>query len=182
MKPKLIILSDLWGLNRSLWIEKYKTALQSNFEVIFYDSCELAQIDNNGLNEEQIHELFIENGITLAVRNLINLENDKINVLGFSIGGTIAWKAGLNGLKIDNFFAVSSTRLRYETERPNCKIKILFGDKDLFKPFKNWADHLKLEMQILKNGDHEIYKNDDFIEKLCTSIKYNAIFKDNTLI
>lgn len=171
MKLKLLIISDLWGFDNSLWINNYAKLLESDFELLFYDACELAEIDTTNLTEKEIHSKFINGGITNAVAKLMSLENEKINVLGFSVGGTIAWKAALNGLNITNLYAISSTRLREESEKPNCKINLVFGEHDQYSPDSNWAKNLNLKLDIIKNGEHEIYKNKKVIKYLCNQIK-----------
>jgi hypothetical protein len=45
MKPKLIMLSDLWGKEKSEWITDYVAVLESKFEIMFYDCCELGGVD-----------------------------------------------------------------------------------------------------------------------------------------
>ena len=138
MKPRLIILSDLWGTEKSNWINYYLNALSPEFDIKYYDCCEIGNVDTTSLKEGVIHSQFIDHGIDLAVEKLIQLEDGKVDILAFSIGGIIAWKAGLKGLNINNFYAISSTRLRYESEKPSYAIKLYFGEKDLFKPDTNW--------------------------------------------
>lgn len=171
MKPKLIILTDLWGLADAPWLDIYKELLNPEFELIIYDSCKLAGIDATGLNEKQRHSRFINSGIDTAVKELIKLEQGPLNILGFSIGGTIAWKAGLNGLKIIHLFAISSTRLRFETEKPDCKINLLFGEKDKYSSDLNWASRLSLKVEIIKDGEHETYKDVKTAQKVCEELK-----------
>ena len=138
VKPKLLILSDLFGGQHPEWINYYTNTLRSKFEIQYYDVLELANIDASNLTETDIHKQFLDGGIDKAVETLLKLETDKVTVLGFSIGGTIAWKASLLGLKTMYLFAVSSTRLRYETEAPNCEIKLYFGENDPNKPHDKW--------------------------------------------
>lgn len=171
MKLKLLILSDLWGFDNSPWIKNYKELLKPDFQLIFYDSCELAGIDKTDLTEKELHSQFINGGINNAVNKLLQLENEEVNVLAFSIGGTIAWKAALKGLKINKLYAVSSTRLRYEIKRPDCYIQLIFGEKDQFIPEHIWFKKLNLESEIIKNENHEIYKKEYIVQSLCNRIK-----------
>lgn len=124
------------------------------------------------MTEKELHKQFLNGGINNAVDELLKLENKEVNILAFSIGGTIAWKAALKGLKINTLYAVSSTRLRYEAKRPNCIIKVIFGEKDEFKPESTWFKKFNLEAENVKNGLHEIYKEEDVINYLCERIKY----------
>ena len=45
MKPKLIILSDLWGKEKSNWVSDYVELLKNKFEIQYYDCCDLGGID-----------------------------------------------------------------------------------------------------------------------------------------
>jgi len=171
MKPRLIILSDLWGKVRSDWVQYYQESLKTIFDFQYYDCCELVGINRTNLKEETIHSQFVEKGINIAVRKLIELEKEKVSILAFSIGGTIAWKAGLEGLKIESFHAISSTRLRYETNKPNCNIKLYYGNKDNFIPSSKWFENLDVTYEIIKDGDHLIYADEKFYRRVCEEIK-----------
>lgn len=169
-KPKLLILSDLFGGQHPKWINYYTNTLRSKFEIQYYDVLELANIDASNLTEADIHKQFLNGGIDKAVETLLKLETDKVTVLGFSIGGTIAWKASFQGLKMTHLFAVSSTRLRYETEVPNCEIKLFFGDQDLNKPNSNWFLDLNVTNEILQTQGHQLYLEEKNAAAICTEI------------
>ncbi len=173
MNPKLIILSDIFGFHNAPWITNYIELLKSDFQLILYDSCKLAGIERAFLTEKELHTQFLNTGIENAINELLKLEKEEVNVLAFSIGGTIAWKAGLSGLKIKSLYAVSSTRLRYETIKPNCFIHLIFGENDPFKPYDIWFKQLALEPEVIKNGQHEIYKEYDVQNNLCNQIKHS---------
>jgi pimeloyl-ACP methyl ester carboxylesterase len=170
MKPKLIILSDLWGKEKSDWISGYVELLNDKFDIEFYDCCELGNIDKTNYNEENLHSQFVNGGIEKAIENLLKIEKYQIDVLAFSIGGTIAWKAALKGLNVRKLFAVSSTRLRYENEIPNCGIKLYFGEDDSNKPNEDWLKKRSVDFEILKNKDHNFYVEKDFIVSICNEI------------
>ncbi|ASS49496.1 MAG: hypothetical protein A3D31_02735 [Candidatus Fluviicola riflensis] len=154
---KLIILSDLWGKRKSDWMNDYVTILENHFEVEFYDCCELAEIDLSDYTEDKIHRQFTNGGIDRAVKALLDKEKDTINVLGFSIGGLIAWKAILGGLKAESLTAISSTRLRYEDKRPECTINLFYAENDLYKPLEDWFHTLNIEMNLYKEKEHDFY-------------------------
>lgn len=180
MHPKLIIISDLNGFDDSIWMENYLRFLESDFEISSYDSCKLAGINQDELTQDELHSQFINGGIEKAVQKLLELEMNVVNILAFSIGGTIAWKAVLLGLKVTNLYAISSTRLRYENQKPSCTIQLVFSENDLFKPEQSWFDNLNLETSILKNETHEFYKNEEFASHICKQIISecnNASFK-----
>lgn len=169
-KPKLIILSDLFGFKHSDWIGNYVDLLKSEFILTIYDSLDLAGIDITNLSKKEIHSQFINYGIENAVNKLLQLEKKKVNILAFSIGGTIAWKGALEDLKTDNLYAVSATRLRYELKKPISKIHLLYGLQDPFIPKSSWFHQMDVSTKIIKEGNHEIYKSLEFTKFLCALI------------
>ncbi len=170
MKPRLVILSDLWGKEKSDWISNYSELLNDKFEIQYYDCCELAEIDKNNYTQEILHHEFVNGGIEKAVDHLLKLEKDQIDVLTFSVGGTIAWKAALKGLNVSRLFAVSSTRLRLENETPNCKIKLYYGELDLNVPKGKWFEDLKLTNQIFEKQEHEFYLEEKNAIVICNAV------------
>ncbi|MGQ7945502.1 alpha/beta hydrolase [Flavobacterium sp. WC2509] len=168
-KPRLIILSDLWGKEKSGWVSDYEL-LKDKFEIQYYDCCELGEIDKTNYSEENLHNQFINSGIEKAVENLLKKEKNPIYILAFSIGGTIAWKATLKGLKVRSLFAVSSTRLRFENEVPNCEIKLYFGENDNNAPNENWFENYSINFEILKNKEHHFYTEKEFSNSICIEI------------
>ncbi|MEN2489252.1 alpha/beta hydrolase [Flavobacterium sp. B11] len=162
-KPRLLFLSDLFGGNPE-WIQNYIEILELKFDVQYYDVLKLAQIDSSS---DEIHNQFLNGGIEKAVNNLLDLERENASVLGFSIGGTIAWKACLRGLKVSELVAVSSTRLRYEEEKPNCSIKLYYGDKDKNVPNSSWFLDLKIPNEILESQNHQLYMEKENASLIC---------------
>jgi pimeloyl-ACP methyl ester carboxylesterase len=170
MKPRLLILSDLWGKEKSDWVSDYVELLKGNFEIQYYDCCEFGEIEKNNYTEESLHNQFINGGIEKAVTNLLKTEKNQIDILAFSIGGTIAWKVALKGLNVRNLFAVSSTRLRFENEIPNGAIKLYFGENDSNKPDNNWFERHSVNFEIIKNKDHNFYTEKELATSICNEI------------
>jgi dienelactone hydrolase len=170
MKPRLIILSDLWGKEKSDWISNYVSLLKDKFEIQCYDCCELGAIDKTNYIEENLHSQFVTGGIAKAVEHLLKAEKNQIDILGFSIGGTIAWKGALMGLNVKNLFAVSSTRLRYENGIPNGIIKLYYGENDSYIPSENWLKKHSINFEIIKNKEHDFYTEKDFATSICKEI------------
>lgn len=163
IKKRIILLSDLWGNDNANWVTYYTKILEEHFDLQFYDSCDLAEI--NHLDEkESKHHQFVNGGIEKAVGNLVQKETDFVNVLAFSIGGTIAWKTALSGLKIQNLFAISSTRLRYETQKLDGNIELFYGKNDSYKPDHNWFQLMNLAENIYANEEHEFYRKKEIAE------------------
>jgi len=172
MKPRLIILSDLWGKEKSNWVSFYIELLKVKFEIQYYDCCELGEIDKTVYNEENLHSQFINGGIEKAVSNLLKVEKNEIDILAFSIGGIIAWKTALNDMNVERLFAVSSTRLRYEDVIPKGEIKLYFGENDSNKPSQDWFQKHSIDFEIIENKNHDFYT-----EKGCAIAICNEILK-----
>ena len=98
IKERLILLSDLWGEEKCEWMTYYTSVLEQHFVLQYYDCCELGDIDKSDYSEKNLHHQFINGGMEKAVENLLQKEKESVIVLGFSIGGTIAWKAAISGL------------------------------------------------------------------------------------
>ncbi len=179
MKPRLIILSDIWGIEKSDWIITYVKILETEFDIQYYDSCELGKVNKKIYEESNIHSQFLERGISIATDRLLELEKEKINILAFSIGGTIAWKAALKGLSIDKFYAISSTRLRYETTKPKGYVKLFFGEYDTFKPTTNWLEQLRVDYEISIEKNHQMYTDENYAVKVSKEIKGSIKIKSS---
>lgn len=169
-KPRLVLISDLWGSKDSEWINNYTSILNHHFDVFYYSSTELAEINIFNMAQDKIHQEFIEAGIEKAVENLLKFETQKIHILAFSVGGTIAWKAALRGLQVQNLFAVSATRLRYETKKPSTKVELFFGDDDSFLPDSKWFEDMQIKKHFITNHDHEMYREKEIAYDICSSI------------
>lgn len=166
-KPRLILLSDLWGKEKSDWLTQYTTLLEKHFDVHYYDSCELAAVDKSNYTEEQLHTQFLNGGIDKAVEALLQKEKEAIYIIGFSIGGTIAWKASFLDLNVSTLFTVSSTRLRYETQKPSETITLFFGEDDHYKPNFQWFEKMQLKEHLFKNEAHEFYQKKEIAAIIC---------------
>lgn len=170
MKERLIIISDLWGREKSEWLINYTRILEVKFDIEFYDSCELGEIDKTAYSRTNLHKQFVEGGIEKAVNKLIAIEKHTVNILAFSIGGTIAWKYGIRSRKINSLICVSSTRLRKETERPSGRLKLYFGENDEFKPEIAWLEKMELDYKILLDKEHQVYCEPEFAKQLSEKI------------
>ena len=58
-KPRIILLSDLWGNENADWIVHYTSILEKHFEVKHYDSCTLGNIDKSNVAEDHLHQQYI---------------------------------------------------------------------------------------------------------------------------
>ncbi|MGB1004336.1 MAG: alpha/beta hydrolase [Salibacteraceae bacterium] len=168
---KLILISDISGLANSKWMNQYSDILSKEFEVSSVCSLKLAKI-NPLESKETIHKQFINGGIEKAVQELLSLNLEKTTIIAFSIGGAIAWRAALEGVKVDSLYAVSSTRLRNETQKPNCQLKLIYGEKDPNKPTDEWYQKIELIPKIIPGEEHELYKNSDFIKQFASQVNW----------
>lgn len=73
VKPRLLILSDLFGGNNPEWVKTYSEKLESKFEIQYYDVLELANIKSHNFSESDIHNQFLNGGIDNAVESLLQL-------------------------------------------------------------------------------------------------------------
>ena len=168
---KLIILSDLLGNRKTNWVNAYIDLLKHKFQIQFYDCFKLAEIDTELTDKDTIHQQFIEGGIEKAVEKLLQKEKDEISIIiGFSIGGLIAWKAILSGLNACYVCAISSTRLRYETRKPTVLIDLFFAENDPYKPDEKWFEFMQLDKVIFKKENHEFYMKQEFANEISRKI------------
>jgi len=162
---RLIILSDLWGKEKAHWFDAYDGILSPHFNLVFYDSAELAEIDQSIYEESELHQQFVQGGIERAVSQLIQLEKDPIHILAFSVGGVIAWKYGLQK-KLLSLTAVSSTRLRKETQKPAGSIHLYFGSEDPYSPSPDWFKEMGLPNNLVKGATHQVYQEPLFAQRI----------------
>ncbi len=169
-KPKIILLSDLWGLEKSEWTVFYIDSLAQYFDVVYYDSCELGEIGKRDATEITRHEQFLNGGVERAVRNILSREQKPVYVLGFSVGGYIAWKAAISGLDVVNLFAISATRLRVEIEKPATNITLFYGQEDAYIPNEDWFNQMDISKKIYLNETHDFYQKTEIAAEVCKLI------------
>ncbi len=168
MKQPLLILSDLWGIQKATYLPHYIKLLEPKYDIEFIDSCKIGQVDTNDFTQENLHLQFINSGIDLAVDHLVKNYKEEVDILAFSIGGTIAWKANLAGLKVRNFYAVSATRLRYETTKPTSNICLVYGKLDAYRPKQKWFKEIAIsDCHIIENEGHNLYQKPFIIQTIC---------------
>lgn len=164
MKPLLLLLSDLWGSKKADWVKHYTVLLSDHFSIQYIDCCELGQIDTSVYTQEHLHQQFVQGGIDKAVVQLNDSKNTASHILAFSVGGTIAWKACLQGLDAASLTCVSATRLRHETKAPNLGVQLYFAKEDAFQPNNEWYRQLSIPSPIELLGEHDIYRSTEAAE------------------
>ncbi|MBT8186792.1 MAG: hypothetical protein HKP38_09340 [Croceitalea sp.] len=170
MAEKLVVLSDMWGVKKGLWITSYFGYLQQYYDIVFYDCQQLANLNVTVSTKENIHKAFVEGGIDTAVAHLLKKETEASHFLAFSTGGTIAWKAAMQGLPMKSLTAVSATRIRMEEGRPCCDLDVIFGENDAFKPSEEWAKKVGIAMNVIPKFGHELYSDEKIISDVCMSL------------
>lgn len=177
MAEKLLVISDMWGVKKGLWITSYFGYLQQYYDIQFYDCQQLGNIDELVNTKENLHKAFVEGGIDTAVAHLLKKETEPCHVLAFSTGGTIAWKAGLKGLPMKSLTAVSATRIRLENDKPHCDIDLVYGEYDEFKPGMIWSKQVGVDLTVVPNFGHEMYSDEKIIAEVCKDLLQKVIYK-----
>lgn len=170
MAERLVVISDMWGTKKGLWITSYLGYLQQHYDIVFYDCQELANINLTVETHENLHKEFVNGGIDTAAAHLLKRESKPSHYLAFSTGGTVAYKAALMGLPVKSLYAISPTRIRMENSRPNCLIKLLFGANDAYKPNKEWEEKLSLPLTLVSGFGHELYSDEKIIKQVCQDL------------
>lgn len=170
MKTRLVILSDMWGLDHSAWMDRYLRALDPAFRIQLYDVRVLGNVATGNSDEAVLHAAFVHGGIDAAASKLLELEPEQVDILAFSVGGTIAWKAGMKGMSIGHLYAVSSTRLRLQTAKPHCTIQLFHGADDPYQAPGSWYAKLKLDPPQMESGGHTFYAAIDPAKRICDAI------------
>lgn len=179
MAEKLVILSDMWGAKKGLWITSYLGYLQQYFNITYYDCQQLANLEVAVNSEDNIHHAFVNGGIDTAVAHLLKKETEPAHYLCFSIGGAIVWKAGIMGLPMKSLYTVSSTRIRSEIKRPACPTRVLFGDTDIYRPKTSWYENIGIKGELINGFGHEMYTDEKIIKKICLDLLHSVMHKAN---
>ncbi|BDD10814.1 hypothetical protein FUAX_32460 [Fulvitalea axinellae] len=169
-KPRLIILSDLWGRERSGWLDFYAPVLDQKFRCEYFDCCELGDVRKDDYTQEALHRQFVDGGIERAAKKLSETVTEKVYVLAFSVGGAVAWRSVFLGLDCAGLFAVSSTRLRYEKELFPVKTSLYFGSEDPYCPDEDWAERTGTSLRVISGGGHALYMEEKFASKIAEEI------------
>ncbi|PCE64556.1 hypothetical protein [Sediminicola luteus] len=157
MKESLLIVSDMYG-GQPAWLQDYIDHFETDFSVSYFDCKKEAGIPDHIQTPEEIHQYFVLGGIGHAVQKLLESETKPGNILAFSIGGTIAWKAILKGLPCTRLYCISATRLRYKTQRPDCPIRLIYGEEDTHRPSTTWFNQMGIDPTIIPNQGHTLYQ------------------------
>jgi pimeloyl-ACP methyl ester carboxylesterase len=177
MAEKLVILSDMWGSKKGLWITSYLGYLQQYFDIQFHDTQQLADVDIVHCTSEKLYEAFSQGGKDIAVAQLLKKEAKPAHYLTFCAGGTVAWLAAQQGLPIRSLYAISPIDLPMEEAKPDFPVRLLYGGKDENLPSHEWAVNKEVSLEIMPQFGHELYSDEKIIQKVCLSLLEAAIHK-----
>ncbi len=169
MAEKLVVVSDMWGAQKGLWITSYLGYLQQYFDIVFYDSRELAQIENNLTSAEEVYDAFINGGMDRAVSQILIKEQTESHYLTFCAGGTITWHAALKGLPVKSLYAVSPIDLEDQLQGPDCPVSVLFGENDKVTG-TDWTIRTGAQVEAIPNFGHDMYSDEKVIQKVCLDL------------
>ncbi|MFM1877218.1 MAG: hypothetical protein RLZZ241_84 [Bacteroidota bacterium] len=175
MAERLVIISDMIGTRQGLWIASYLGYLQQYFDIVYYDSQELAGVDLMVKTRENLCEALMEGGYSTGVSSLIAKEKRPSHYLAFCAGGTIAWKAALQGLPIKSLYAISPLWLQEETNRPQCSVHLIYGETHKERPSAQWAKHLEVPIQVIENFGRDLYSDEKIIKKVCAQLLQDTL-------
>ena len=170
MAERLVVLSDMWGSRRGLWITSYLGYLQQYFDIVYYDSQELAGLDLVVKTRENLSKALSQGGYDTAVTQLLAREKTPSHYLSFCVGGTLAWKAALKGLPMKSFYAISPPSLEREQLKPDCPVKLLYGELHQERPGADWADPMQVNMRVEPKFGQELYSDEKIIRKVCLEL------------
>ncbi len=180
MAERLVVLSDMWGSKKGLWITSYLGYLQSYFDIVFYDCRELASLEVKVNTEENIYNAFIGGGLNTAVVHLLKKEDTPSHYLTFCAGGTIAWHAAKAGLPVKSLYAISPLDLEEFKEPLGIPVHLLYGEYSKQLPSLEWLSESEVTQEVIPNFGHELYSDEKIVQKVCLSLLetiYNIRYK-----
>ena len=165
----------MMGSRQGLWITTYLGYLQQYFDIVYYDSQELAGLDLLVKTRENLCEALEEGGYATAVSQLLAREKTPSHYLTFCAGGSMAWKAALKGLPVKSLYAISPLALEMEAQRPDCPVTLLYGENHQERPDTTWAQSLGVSLAVETNFGRELYSDEKIISKVCLELLSNKI-------
>ncbi len=170
---RALFISDMDGLQNEnskvdvSYIDTTSLFLEGlGYQVDLMSSLALANIDPDMSNDER-HPQFVEHGIETAVTKIVTNDIHYALAVGFSMGGTLLWKAVTRGFSVGGIVCISATRLRYESQATTPVPSVLiFGDSDPFAPSATKCQQLGGQLVTVNNSGHEFYKSGALIAVL----------------
>ena len=171
MARKLVVLSDLWGSKKGLWITSYLGYLQQYFDIVYYDSRQLADMDLPPVHtQEDLYQVFADTGMKRAAAALLSLEKEPREYLTFGGGGSIVWQAALMGLPVHSLYALSPLCLQKIGSGPDGPVTVVYGEYHVNRPAPQWFRQMGLEPEIVPRFGQELYSDEKIIRKVCMDL------------
>ncbi len=167
---RLLIISDLYGYQDCHWIDMYINQLESSFSIKLIDAPEIAEVDSSSKEKSIMHQQFLQYGINHAVTKLKDMIDKEDTILGFSIGGYLAYLALTKGAVAKQLIAISPTRVRQEERSPACATHLIFGQQDPFIPSESWLKKSPCTITIKQDAGHELYKETKHAFTICQAL------------
>lgn len=181
MAERLVVLSDMWGSRKGLWITSYLGYLQQYFDIVYHDSQVLADLQNVVKTPESLCEAFLKGGYDRAVSELLRKEQEESHYLTFCAGGTIAWSAALRGLPMKSLLAVSPLWMHEQSETPHVPVKLMYGEYMDNRPSEAWAEQMGVQMEVVPRFGRELYSDEKIIQQVCRELLERIIQKKHSL-
>jgi len=177
MAERLVVLSDIWGAKKGMWITSYLGYLQQYFDIVYYDSQQLSDIDVVNYTPEEVCAALEHGGMDTAVAQLMIKETVPSHYLSFCCGGLIAWKAALRGLPMKSLYSVSPLNIQLENERPDIPVTLLYGEHQEDRPSQAWVDHMNVPIEVVPKFGRELYTDEKIIKKVSLNILESMLKK-----
>ena len=177
MTERLVVLSDIWGAKKGMWITSYLGYLQQYFEIVYYDTQQLAGIEIVNYTPDEVGTALNNGGLETAISQLRIKEQIPSHYLSFCCGGLIAWKAALEGIPMKSLFAVSPLNIHLENERPDIPVTLLYGENQEDRPTQEWADHMNVPIEVVPKFGRQLYTDEKIIGKVSLSILESMLKK-----
>jgi hypothetical protein len=177
MAERLVILSDIWGAKKGLWITSYLGNLQQYYDIIYYDTQQLAGLDVLIHSRENLNEAFLHGGLHTAVAQILKMESIPSHYLTFGSGGNVAWQAALKGLPAKSIYAVSPYNIHLANEMPCCPISLLYGEIDESIPSLEWSEMMEIPVEAVPRFGKELYSDEKIIQMICLKLLESVMKK-----
>lgn len=170
MAERLVILSDIWGSKKGLWITSYLGYLQQYYDIVYYDIQQLSDIEVLIHSHENLKEAFLNGGLDTAVAQILKKESTPSHYLTFGFGGNIAWRGALKGLPVKSIYAASPSAIGTEKNRPDCPVMLLYGEYDGEIPAMEWSALLDIPVETIPKFGRELYSDEKIIRMICLKL------------
>ncbi|UWX55557.1 hypothetical protein NYZ99_03435 [Maribacter litopenaei] len=74
------------------------------------------------------------------------------------------------GLPVKSLLSISSTRIRFQDEKPLVPFQLIYGERDANRPDDIWANKIDVEMDVIPNYGHTLYTDEKIIRKVCLAL------------